>query len=62
MKIKYLIVLIAIFMLCGCEENNSIENQEEHSIDCGFKYTYTCGYEVSSGQCKCGYGYFYTCN
>ena len=47
-------------MLAGCEEGTS--SNEPSEINCGYKYTYTCGFNIMSGRTECNHGYFYVCN
>ena len=65
---KSILILLMAFCLTGCcniENTNPqqpvIENKEEE-INCGYKYTYSCGFDAMSGATKCGYGYYYTCS
>lgn len=41
-------------------ESTSSSKQEDE-MDCGYGYTYACGYDVLAGSTKCGYGYYYHC-
>lgn len=62
-KKKNLIILLIIFILfiTGCSDSEIENNNEDASIDCGYNYTYGCGFDAISGSTKCGYGYYYTC-
>ena len=59
---KKIILIFLLLCLVGCTELKEEENNsEDTSIDCGYNYTYGCGFDIMSGGTKCGYGYYYTC-
>ena len=55
-----IICCLIILLLTGCSETSE-KSTNESSINCGYQYTYGCGFDVMSGTNKCGYGYIYTC-
>lgn len=57
---KKIVLIFLLLCLVGCTELEE-ENKEETNINCGYNYTYGCGFDVMSGTTKCGYGYYYTC-
>lgn len=57
---KKIVIILIILLLTGCAEISE-KSTNESSINCGYQYTYSCGFDVMSGTNKCGYGYYYTC-
>lgn len=57
---KKIVIILIILLLTGCAETNE-KSTNKSSINCGYQYTYSCGFDVMSGTNKCGYGYYYTC-
>ena len=57
---KKIAIILIILLLTGCTETSE-KSTNESSINCGYQYTYGCGFDVMSGTNKCGYGYIYTC-
>ena len=58
---KKIVLIFLLLCLVGCTELEEENNKEETNINCGYNYTYGCGFDVMSGTTKCGYGYYYTC-
>lgn len=57
--ITILTIISMIFCLAGCEEKSS---NEPSNVNCGYKYTYTCGFNMMSGRTECNHGYYMVCN
>lgn len=66
-KIKRKNIILLIVLLCtltGCSLTTDYKEKDkkrETNINCGYQYTYGCGFDVMAGSTKCGYGYYYTC-
>lgn len=57
---KSFIIILLILCLTGCAESTDTSSIQEET-ECGYKYTYGCGFDVISGSVKCGYGYYFVC-
>jgi hypothetical protein len=57
---SYVFVDVALILIAGCttEESNGSTDKEN---SCGYKYTYTCGFNIMTGRTECNYGYYYVC-
>ena len=51
---KKIVIILIILLLTGCAETSE-KSTNESSINCGYQYTYRCGFDVMSGTNKCGY-------
>ena len=65
-KIKKVIIIgITILCLTGCSDESTTDSNDISATDsrtCGYRYTYSCGFDVISGSFRCGSGYYYICN
>ena len=57
---KIILILSALILIAGCtpEEPDSSADKENN---CGYKYTYTCGFNAMTGRTECNHGYYYVC-
>lgn len=57
---KIILILSALILIAGCapEESNGSADKENN---CGYKYTYTCGFNIMTGRTECNHGYYYVC-
>ena len=57
---KIILILSALILIAGCtpEESSDAVTKE---TDCGYKYTYTCGFNAMTGRTECNHGYYYVC-
>lgn len=60
--IKKTILILLILIMTGCESTPQNTSDVEPTMECGYQYTYGCGFDAISGSTKCGYGYYYVCH
>lgn len=61
---KKIIIAFIVILLTGCAEVESSTNNidTETEVECGYTYTYGCGYDILSQTTGCNYGYYYVCH
>ena len=61
---KKIIIAFIVILLTGCAEvENSTNNiNTETEVECGYEYTYGCGYDILSQKTGGSYGYYYICH
>lgn len=61
-KIKRIIIILtSLILITGCAVEDTNNTTTNETTECGYKYTYSCGFDAMSGKVKCGTGYYYVC-